>query len=424
MPVNPIIVENQSLLPKTAARVAAGLLMLTVPIYVVGHDVQRAMQAKVYSEPDSFVQAQKGSNVVILTQYVNPYNPAHDLRRRPQDHTYSDPDTFVQAQRGNPIVLQKNVTFSTTLSSYHAIFTENQYWVKPQRGTAVVLNVPQLQITSGDILVGHDTYGWPPIEESFWAPSQKVSSLVVNSGIVYVPGHDVQRIGNAKFYTDPDGFIQPWRAYSVVANTQTYNPKTDVIFLRPQAKVFSEPEIFQQQAPRFVTRPSINYVVYNPATDVQRLRQQKVFSEPETFLRPAPFNQVIVNGLVQVTPLEFAHGLDIYDYLNGSVLLAWGQFTPIPQSYNIYVSVAGSHIDTLYATTNGLQQVVKGLTIASYNPSTQVLTPSTSYHFKVVAVTNGLERGEIGKTMTPSPTSVMLLTAMKRLWPFPNTGLD
>ena len=80
---------------------------------------------------------------------------------------------------------------------------------------------------------------------------------------------------------------------------------------------------------------------------------------------------------------------------------------------------------TLNQNVFGLLAIVAGLQHASYNASTGIVTPSLTYNIKVVPVVHGAEVGmEIDRNVTPQPSSVMLLTAMKRLWPFPNTGLS
>lgn len=129
--------------------------------------------------------------------------------------------------------------------------------------------------------------------------------------------------------------------------------------------------------------------------------------------------------------------LDAYDQGNGSVNLAWTAFAGItPASYNVYVNgVLNQNVAIKLAT-------VTGLTFTTYNPSAisaatgnslrpqnmppvgQVI-PSLTYIFRVAVVVGGVEVGLSGSaTVTAAPTSIMLRTPMKRLWPFPNTGLD
>jgi hypothetical protein len=162
-------------------------------------------------------------------------------------------------------------------------------------------------------------------------------------------------------------------------------------------------------------------------------------------------------------------GLDVYDNLNGSVLLAWGEMlSPAADSYNVYVNgalvanVTALLFDWLLESGAGRWQLesgagnwalegsgpanykatVSGLTTASYNagavaapsgnsarpqnmPPKGVVTPSGTYQFNVVAVAGGVEVCTSHfRKITPGPTSLMLKTPMKRLWPFPNTGLD
>lgn len=129
--------------------------------------------------------------------------------------------------------------------------------------------------------------------------------------------------------------------------------------------------------------------------------------------------------------------IDAYDNLNGSVTLAWPAFGGVaPDSYNVYVNgVLNQNVAIQRAT-------VAGLTPASYSssavaapsgngprpqnmPPNGVVTPSGTYVFQVKAVKTGVEVATSdSKTVTVSPPSIPLVTPMKRLWPFPNTGLD
>lgn len=129
--------------------------------------------------------------------------------------------------------------------------------------------------------------------------------------------------------------------------------------------------------------------------------------------------------------------IDAYDNLNGSVQLAWLPFTSVaPDSYNVYLNgVLNQNVVTRRAT-------VTGLTVTSYSasmvapkpnnslrpqnmPPTGLVTSSGKYDFKVTAVKTGVEIGTAPDlVVTASPTSVMLKTPMKRVFPFPNTGLD
>ena len=112
--------------------------------------------------------------------------------------------------------------------------------------------------------------------------------------------------------------------------------------------------------------------------------------------------------------------LEVTDNLNGSVNLAWPTLTATSaDSFNIYVNgVLKQNTPTRLAT-------ISGLTVESYNPGTGVITPSGTYDFNVVAVKAGVEVVSSQHVrMTISPTSIALRTPMKRLWPFPNSGLD
>jgi hypothetical protein len=147
--------------------------------------------------------------------------------------------------------------------------------------------------------------------------------------------------------------------------------------------------------------------------------------------------------------LEFSDGLSIYDGLNGTVTLQWGPFwPPTPTGYDVYQRTvtyvpvyqppsgafgpsAGAYTPQfgpwqLLANLSGttLIYTATGLQIASYNAASQVVTPSQTYEFRVVAVSAGQESGVVSQIVTPGPQSISLVTPMKRLWPFPNTGLD
>jgi hypothetical protein len=117
--------------------------------------------------------------------------------------------------------------------------------------------------------------------------------------------------------------------------------------------------------------------------------------------------------------------LDIYDNLNGSVNIAWPMMTAPVDSYNVYVNgiLNQQVIVDPVIDRDDFSCVVTGLQTASY--ANGVKTPALNYDFKVVAVYNGVEVvASLDAIVTPGPTSVMLVTPMKRLWPFPNSGLD
>lgn len=449
---NNVVVENVTVLPRSAAKIAAGLLILTTVQYSPATDIARARQARFFEEPATFVLQKKPSNLVVLLGTPSTYNPATDVRRAIQAKYFEDQPTFVKTQASNPLVLATNALVPQTLYSQTSIFVDTVTVIKSQKGSLVVLSQAPVIPQSSDTFIGQDTTGWPKeaFEPESFVKTQRGWPLVTNTFTAYNPGTDVRRASQAKFFAEPETFVRTAPFNYLTNNTVAYNFRTDITRLKHQALYFAEAEVFLKSPRPFPI--ALNFTPYVPATDVRRAQQAKVFTEPEVFARPAPFNEVITNGLVQSTPLEFAHGIDIYDDQNGSILVAWGAFTPTPQSYNIYVTpvstqtyelglesgapfvlVNGSPVsltyspavpDVFYANVLGLMETITGLTISSYNPSTQVITPSTTYVIKVVAVINGKERGEISETITPSPTSVALVTPMKRLWPFPNTGLD
>jgi hypothetical protein len=130
--------------------------------------------------------------------------------------------------------------------------------------------------------------------------------------------------------------------------------------------------------------------------------------------------------------------LQVIDNQNGSMTLTWPAFagTVSPDSYNVYVN------GVLNQTVTARTATVSGLTACGYSssqvapvpnnssrpqnmPPNGVVTDSGTYDFKVVAVKSGVEiAATLDRTVTVSPTSVMLTTPMKRPFPFPNTSLD
>ena len=108
--------------------------------------------------------------------------------------------------------------------------------------------------------------------------------------------------------------------------------------------------------------------------------------------------------------------LQVYDNLDGTMLLRWSAFYPGATSFNIYVN--GVYVGFV----TGQSALVTGLTKEAYNPATGVVTKSGTYNLKVVGAINGIEGAEVDQTVTVSPTSIMLVTPMRRPFPFPSTG--
>lgn len=127
---------------------------------------------------------------------------------------------------------------------------------------------------------------------------------------------------------------------------------------------------------------------------------------------------------------------DIYDNGGGSVSLAWGAFQSGAASYNVYLDgVLNQNVTARKAT-------VAGLVVASYAanaaaasggnslrpqnmPPVGLVSGPARHTIHITAVVSGVERGRtIDKFVTPAPSSVMLTTPMRRIYPFPLTGLD
>jgi hypothetical protein len=121
-----------------------------------------------------------------------------------------------------------------------------------------------------------------------------------------------------------------------------------------------------------------------------------------------PGSVPVVGGTFNMAAIE------VEDDLNGSATIVWPA-CPNAVAYNIYVNGA------LKLTTTGRLAYVAGLQQASY--VNYVQKPSLTYTFFVTAIVSGAEQMfAIEKQFTPAPTSVALVTPMRRPWPFPNTG--
>lgn len=170
--------------------------------------------------------------------------------------------------------------------------------------------------------------------------------------------------------------------------------------------------------------------IYPSAAAVRGQQFNLYFGQPPSpRLEPEPDTQRIsTHNLILALQLPQTVGqitscgvIDAYDKGGGNVLFAWGPFggNP-PDSYNVYVNGVFNQNVTIR------EALVTGLVPASYTPGPPaVLVPPTTYIVTVTAVRAGVELAPSDpKTITVQPTSVILVTSMKRIFPFPNTGLD
>lgn len=378
MAQKPVVVENVIVLPKSAAKVAAGFLVLTTLPITPATDVRRQPQAKFFQEPDSFAQAQR-SSFPVITNSLKPYNQATDVRRAPQAKALQEPDVFPQAQKGNLITTITAVSAPVPITLQRKTFTvETISVVKSQRGTPLVIgNGPTpVIVQSSDLLSGNDTYGWAsPDQFDFFAPPWKVTELVVNTFPAYNPGADAKRTSQAKAFQEPDQFAQTQRIAPNIINLFGYNPATDVTRLIKQAKWFEEPASFVKTQG---TLGALNFKAYIPGTDVQRAKQAKVFQEPDIFTRTAPFSAIIINGTAIPPPLPptllTAVGAPI------SAILGW-QPSINALTYNVYQGL----------TPGGETLLTTGLLTTAYTSTG--LTAGITYYFKVTAVSLAGESG-------------------------------
>lgn len=129
--------------------------------------------------------------------------------------------------------------------------------------------------------------------------------------------------------------------------------------------------------------------------------------------------------------------LEIDDLGAGSLAVSWGAFQGItPASYNVYVNgVVVQNVVTRSTTITGLTATSYAVAAVAPTPNNSsrpqsmppngVVTDSLTYDIKVTAVVAGLEVATTpDRQVTVQPTSLMLTTPMKRIFPFPNTGLN
>jgi hypothetical protein len=268
MPIRYSVVENVVTLPKSAEKVAAGFLVLTTfAVYNPATDVVKPpRQAKYFAEPEVFLSAMPAFKAATNR---SAYTTSTDIRRQAQAKYFADPEVFTKNQPSNNIVVLSTVSnaaqLPTVFRQVRYVFLESQTIVRSQKPARVVWDVPIIPPSSGtaDVFRGQDTSGWP--QEMF----------------------------------DPPVFVSRAPFSTIVLNTYTqYSYATDVQRAR-QGKYFQDPEIvISIQKGWFGGGPAQNFVAYNPATDVQRRHQGLYFPDPEVYLRPAPFDQLIINGTI------------------------------------------------------------------------------------------------------------------------------
>jgi hypothetical protein len=128
---------------------------------------------------------------------------------------------------------------------------------------------------------------------------------------------------------------------------------------------------------------------------------------------------------------------EIQDNGGGSITLNWPTFPLItPSGYNVYVNgVPNQNVTARTATITGLQAASYSSSVVAPNgdgsdrpqnlPPTGFVTDALTYDIKIVAVVAGVEvAASMDRSVTVQPNSLMLTTPMKRIFPFPNTGLN
>lgn len=129
--------------------------------------------------------------------------------------------------------------------------------------------------------------------------------------------------------------------------------------------------------------------------------------------------------------------VDLYDAGNGTLTASWMAFGgPSVTSYNAYVNgVFNQNVTIKHAVITGLTETAYSASAVAPTPNNStrprnmppngLVTDSGTYVITVNSVVAGVETSQARSgTIRMSPRSIMLITPMKRLWPFPNTGLD
>lgn len=126
--------------------------------------------------------------------------------------------------------------------------------------------------------------------------------------------------------------------------------------------------------------------------------------------------------------------LEVQDNGGGSITLAWPVFGGAPTSYNVYVNgVLSQNVTVRTATITGLQTTSYSASAIAPTPANGprpqsmppvgLVTDALTYTLNVTAVVAGVESASTNFVkVTPQPSSVQLVTPMKRNLPFPLTG--
>jgi hypothetical protein len=368
MPIQNVVIENITVLPKSAAKVAAAFLVLTTLPITPAKDVTRLKpQARYFQETEVFVKPQTGSlNTLGLG---GGYNATKDVRRQSQAKVFSEPDTFLKTAPISTIAAELTpVPPALQISPYYTpqVVIENLITVKSQRGSRIVIDAAGTP-TSADLLSGMDTIGWPPEPDFFFAVQQKGTPGVINSFPVYNPATDVRRAKQALAFAEAETFLKTAPSYNVTLNVTPYNPARDVTRLKVQAKYFQEADTFALARRGFT--PAVSFTPYSFATDVRRAKQSLYFEEQPTQVRIEPYNALIINGTAIPPPSP-----PILSGVAGplSATLTWtapaGALT-----YSVYQGLS----------SGGETLLVSGLAVTNY-VSTGLLA-GTTYYFEVTA---------------------------------------
>jgi hypothetical protein len=299
------LIENTSFLPRTAASIAAALLVLEPYPYVVANDVGHSTKNQIFSEPETFLQMWRSQPSIFLDSTFN-YNFKLDTFRTPSAKIFSDPEIFPQQQRGSAVVvLDTYPVLAQQFTSSRSMVVENTTAsFRGQKGSLLVLAQKASPAVPADAFLGSDTFiGWPleTFEPPIFPQTWKAYLAILNSAPSYVPGTDVLRAKQAQVWSDPDFWGQSWRTNVTILNgTAAYVFVNDFRF--SQSKVFPEPEVFLQPW-LFNSVVMQSFTPYSAATDTTQLKSSaKVFTDPDVFDQSQHGSNVVVLNVPPAPP--------------------------------------------------------------------------------------------------------------------------
>lgn len=267
---------------------------------------------------DTVIQRQQRTSLLVVLGNGPVYQPAVDRRVR-QGRVFTSPD--VQTYTKSWQLLNAgaaNYVTDVFRAQQAKFFAPDDTFPQQWRSTRLVTDA------NSDLFNGFDTYGWPPDPvPQYFSPENRGTINLLQSFTPYAPATDFSyRKGNYRFFGEYQEFIKqqiplqnaitqpyiypndPLRLYKppkffdtyqeqfrtsqqITENAliffPTYAPSTDIIFRRPQSKLFDS-YLEYPKAQGITQNALLFFPVYNPTTDVTRFRgPAKFFDETQTF---------------------------------------------------------------------------------------------------------------------------------------------